>query len=122
MNLTGGQEITQVPLSSDTSFALALSRQGNKIVYTRKTENVTIWGLDLDRIWKNRPAVTRPWITSTWSDDNPQVSPDGHQIAFQSSRSGVSEIWVCDRDGSHPRQFIHLGAVVSGFPRWSPDG
>jgi Tol biopolymer transport system component len=37
-------------------------------------------------------------------------------------QSGKLEIWLCDRDGSHPRQLTHLGAAVTGFARWSPDG
>ena len=41
---------------------------------------------------------------------------------FNPTASGTGEIWVSDRDGSHARQLTHMGAVVSGFPRWSPDG
>jgi Tol biopolymer transport system component len=64
----------------------------------------------------------RPWISSTLGAFNPQFSPDGQKIAFQSNTSGYAEIWICDRDGSHARQLTHMGAIVSGFPRWSPDG
>ena len=53
---------------------------------------------------------------------NPQFSPNGEHIAFQSTRSGWSEIWIADRDGSHPRQLTNLKAAVAGFPHWSPDG
>jgi dipeptidyl aminopeptidase/acylaminoacyl peptidase len=29
---------------------------------------------------------------------------------------------MCDRNGANARQLTRLGAVISGFPRWSPDG
>jgi Tol biopolymer transport system component len=32
------------------------------------------------------------------------------------------EIWVCDEDGSNPRQLTAFGKGRSGSPRWSPDG
>jgi Tol biopolymer transport system component len=32
------------------------------------------------------------------------------------------EIWLCGRDGSHPRQVTNLGGPPAGTPNWSPDG
>ena len=52
---------------------------------------------------------------------NPQISPDGKLIAFDSNRSGNSEIWICDRDGSSPLQLTSFGVPSTGAPRWSPD-
>jgi len=42
-------------------------------------------------------------------------------VAFVSNRSGESEIWVADPDGSNAVQVTSV-AVLPGFPRWSPDG
>ena len=64
----------------------------------------------------------RRWIASSSAERTPAFSPDGRQIAVQSERSGWSEIWIHDRDGSHPRQLTGLKALVAGFPHWSPDG
>lgn len=50
----------------------------------------------------------------------PQFSPDGRKIAFQTGRSGYSEIWICDSDGSNPVQVTALQGFA-GSPRWSPD-
>jgi Tol biopolymer transport system component len=53
---------------------------------------------------------------------NPQYSPDGQSIAFHSTRSGASEIWIADRDGGNPRRLTYTNARTTATPRWSPDG
>lgn len=55
-----------------------------------------------------------------WNFD-PQISPDGSRIAFQSTRSGQYELWVADRNGASTRQLTRSGTYKSP-PRWSPDG
>jgi Tol biopolymer transport system component len=51
----------------------------------------------------------------------PQFSPDGKKIAFNSSRSGSNEIWTCDREGRNPVQLTSSNGSQLGSPRWSPD-
>jgi Tol biopolymer transport system component len=122
INLADNRNIVPIPIPTDNSVALALSSQGKRVVYTRDTSVVNVWAIDLNAVQNRSLSITRPWIASTWTEDNPQFSPDGQHIAYQSVRSGRSEIWVCDRDGSHPRQLTSLGSITSGFARWSPDG
>ena len=52
----------------------------------------------------------------------PQLSPDGHRVAFTSTRSGDWEIWVADLDGSNAVKLTSMRARAAGFPHWSPDG
>jgi Tol biopolymer transport system component len=125
INLSGSRKSEPVPLSVDSSSVLDLSRRGNRLVYTREIPTTTtVWAVDLPpptgRL--SQSSSPKPWISSISQAGNPQFSPDGHQVAFQSDSSGTGEIWICDRDGSHARQLTHMGAIVSGFPRWSPDG
>jgi TolB protein len=56
------------------------------------------------------------------NDRRPTWSPDGKQIAFDSTRSGSYQVWTINPDGSGLQQ---LTEYVSGpvlFADWSPDG
>jgi len=60
-------------------------------------------------------------IASTRWDTGPQYSPDGSKIVFASERSGHSEVWLSNADGSNPVQLTSLEST-SGSPGWFPDG
>jgi Tol biopolymer transport system component len=54
---------------------------------------------------------------------DPAWAPNGKSIAYDYRPPGFSirEIWLVDRDGTHPRQVTRL-RQVSAIPSWSPDG
>ena len=92
---------------------------GNRLVYSRRYYNPDIWAIDIQAGQAPRAG---PFIASNELEMNPQYSPDGERIAFQSNRSGHVEIWTCGRDGDQCRQLTFLNVELNGFPRWSPDG
>ncbi|MEK7389388.1 MAG: Tol-Pal system beta propeller repeat protein TolB [Elusimicrobiota bacterium] len=53
------------------------------------------------------------------SNEDPAWSPDGRFLAFSSTRSGRSQIWVMDGDGSAPRLMADVPGA-SSTPHWSP--
>ena len=53
-------------------------------------------------------------------DSAPAWSPDGRQIAFESTMDGDREIYVINADGSNLRQLTHNTLWDEG-PAWSPD-
>jgi Tol biopolymer transport system component len=64
-------------------------------------------------------GITNPSILTndTKSDYDPVFSPDGTRIAFTSTRSGNSDIWVMDSDGSKPTQ-LTFHPLVDRRPQW----
>jgi len=76
-------------------------------------------------IWVKAAAAATPahkLIASTRLDTNPQFSPDGRKLVFRSERSGRSQIWVSNSDGSKPLQLTSFTEGYLNAPRWSPDG
>ena len=109
----------------EASTSIALSLSGNRLVYSKEIEDKNIWRLDLkpaSGARAKRQASAFRVIASTYEDGQPQYSPDGKYIAFQSDRSGDVEIWIANSDGSSSRQLTRMRAKISGYPRWSPDG
>jgi eukaryotic-like serine/threonine-protein kinase len=124
MTLSSPPRMEPLPISADNAFALAISPKGDRLIYTRPIHSINIWAVEPAAALSAKSAqqAPRPFIASSQEERTPSFSPDGQQIAFQSTRTGFSEIWAVDRDGSHPRQLTELRGTIAGYPRWSPDG
>jgi serine/threonine protein kinase len=109
------------PLGSvgEGACCATISRQGNRFVYARWTWDLDIWRTEI--LHKGKTSAIVKLIASTRSEFQPQYSPDGSKIVFASDRSGPTEIWICNGDGSNPVQLTSLESK-SGTPRWFPDG
>ncbi len=93
----------------------------NRIVYAQANgRGISIWRLHGPGLQVSGRAPTQV-IASSGDDTNPRYSPDGTRIAFESTRSGTNQIWVCSSEGSGQVQLTNLGGY-SGAPGWSPDG
>ncbi|HUV13961.1 MAG TPA: protein kinase [Acidobacteriota bacterium] len=118
-------ELLRVPVSGGTSTRmmglegrdLAISRQGRRLAVAQQSHSANIWKLDLETA-KSESAT--PFIVSTRFDGNPAFSRSGEKIVFTSGRSGESEIWICNLEGTSLLQLTTIGDC--GSPRWSPDG
>jgi len=95
------------------------SISGNRLAYVHLKFNNNIWRRSLHSFAASSPDK---FISSTRMESGPQFSPDGSKVAFESTRSGAYEVWLCRSDGSGPMQLTHLNPSVTGTPRWSPDG
>lgn len=108
-------------LGGEEALEPALDSAGRRLVYSRAA---VVDSLNTLRLCGTNctPEAPEKLLYSTKLARNPSYSPDGQQIAFESSRSGHMEIWVCGRDGSSPRQVTGLAGPPAGTPNWSPDG
>ena len=52
-------------------------------------------------------------------DASPCWSPDSKRIAFSSTREGIENIWIMDKDGDNKKQLTKKGGM---YPRFSEDG
>lgn len=68
-------------------------------------------------------GTARPLLSGMAFERNPVFSPDGRQFAFISDRSGVTNLWIANADGTGLKQLSHDGSVaIYTSPAWSADG
>ncbi len=117
----GGAPERVTELAAVNATEPAISRQGHRLAYRHVTTNANIWQIRLSAS-NTRASAPAKLISSTRFQDVQQYSPDGKKIVFASDRSGSSQIWLCDNDGSNPVQLTFMNASNNGTPRWSSDG
>ncbi len=105
-------------LFAQDAYSPSFSRRGNRLAFARRFETIDIWRIDLSQ----NPPHPRKLIASSRIQENPQLSPDGSKIVFESTRSGAREIWISDSSGEDPLRLTSFGGPLTGTPRWSADG
>src|SRR5438552_88388 len=118
---TAGGHPERLTTAERDVYSPTISRQKNRLAYTQSLMDGNIWRIGLYNP-KGRDDSPLKLISSTQEESGPQYSPDGKRIVFASRRSGSFEIWLCESDGSNPRQLTSIGGPLAGTPRWSPDG
>lgn len=97
----------------------AISPAGGELAYVRQNiEQTSILRVQVARGPSGGPDRWSRLMSSTRRDFTADISPDGKRLVFSSARSGTTEIWVSNLDGSDLKRLASLGAT----PRWSPDG
>jgi Tol biopolymer transport system component len=118
-----GTGIDQVPGSIYGDFEPTWSADGSKLVFANFAQNpsrTSGFNSYADVVVMNIDGTGRTRLTDHWgSVSGPAWSPDGSKIAFASDRSGQSEIYVMNADGSGLVQVTTTGGQG---PEWSPDG
>jgi Tol biopolymer transport system component len=119
-------------LTFDTAggnFTPVESPDGLRIAFSSVRAGVghpEVWVMDAGGSGQRRLTVIRelPGQEFVWSL-HPTWSPDGGQIAYASTASGSTQIWVMNADGSDQRQLTAgLGPDYpdANVPAWSFDG
>lgn len=99
--------------------ALAISKSG-RVVYSAQFRDTAFYEAPLSG--SSHQPLAGSGFSSTLLEQTPHYSPDGARVAFTSTRSGVEEIWIANRDGSNPQQVTSMGGPQCSNPQWSPDG
>jgi Tol biopolymer transport system component len=117
--LTLDGQLTQFPFGEEAS-APAVAARGGRMAYVRDRKTVDIWRADLAAAHPEESSVRL--IYSTHAQMLPRFSPDGARIAFQSNRSGSTEIWVTDARGADPDRLTSFNGPFTSAPSWCSDG
>ena len=126
MAVSGNQPPARIPYVGEDGLMPAISRpqpgKPARLVYVRSFVDTNLWKVETSA--PGAPSTTAPVsaIESTRPEYMCQFSPDGRRVAFTSSRSGDSEIWVSDGDGSNAVQLTNMRAQETMGAHWSPDG
>jgi Tol biopolymer transport system component/DNA-binding winged helix-turn-helix (wHTH) protein len=132
----GGYSIFRVPVDGGAPHVVAggsaklkhpaVARASGQIVYESWAYEINLWESPIpaarfeegDGLAAMRPVVQ---ASDLWNH-SPDLSADGKQLAFVSTRSGESQVWAANRDGSSPRQVSTFTRAALRQPRWSADG
>ena len=99
--------------------APSVSPDGKRIAFTSdvaETDNFDVYVINRDGTGLRR-LTTEPGI-----DAEPDWSPAGHTIAFNSDRDGDAELYLMRPDGGGVAQVTRNEEVQDIHPDWSPDG
>ncbi len=118
--IAGGEPVRVTPQSP--SYLHGWSPDGQWLVYTggRKATEGGPEKYDIYKIPAGGGAEVR-LTDSPGLSDGPEFSPDGQWIYFNSSRSGLMQLWRMRPDGSGQEQ-VTDDAWNNWFPHLSPDG
>ena len=105
-----------------TIVELQLSPSGNEVVYLLQETNLkdnrhvrTMWRMSTT----GRMEPIR--VTDSDKDFSPRWSPDGKSLAFLSTRSGLTQIWLLDISSNKSERITDSATSILSF-KWAPDG
>jgi eukaryotic-like serine/threonine-protein kinase len=117
-----GAESQRIPGTDDTNNLSISMHPPERLVYQKFYSDSDIYRMDIPPTAKASAPATRI-IASSQRDGDPELSPDGTKIVFNSTRSGYCELFLCKADGASPVQLTSFaGARSAGAPVWSHDG
>ena len=96
-----------------TWVSLDVSRDGKTVVFDL-VGHLYVMGID----GGNATAIT----SGLPFDSQPRFSPDGKKIVFVSDRSGSTNVWISNGDGSGAKQLTSDTNSMFVSPSWTPDG
>ena len=115
-----GTDKQQVTHMSVTAIFPDFSPDGSKIVFcrparpSRRAQHL--------RRQQRRQRRSHQLTSGVGNNVYPAFSPDGTKIVFTSNRTGTSQVWLMNADGSNQTQLTFDPQPKDQVPDWSPDG
>jgi serine/threonine-protein kinase len=115
------------PLTQSKKFQVpsSFTPDGKRLAYFEGGGNLQIWTVALeDREGQWKAGKPEQWLKSSFNMSNPEFSPDGRWLAYQSNETGEPEVYVraFPPPSSWPdrkRQISNSGGTA---PRWLRNG
>jgi dipeptidyl aminopeptidase/acylaminoacyl peptidase len=121
------QEAAKHPITFDDMIKMhrvaepQISRDGKWVAYTVATPDMDA-NRNASNIWIVSTSGGAPsQLTQSGHDSSPAWSPDGQTIAFLSSRSGESQVYLLSLEGGEAQRLTKL-STGADVVKWSPDG
>ena len=121
MTLSPDSAPERLSVAGDGAYNPTISPRGSRLVFSRSLARTNIWSLELDGVGRAKGQAVAAF-RSTWGEQCPAFSQDGTKVAFESRRSGSSQVWVCRSNGSDCSQVTKFVGRHAGSPAWSPNG
>jgi hypothetical protein len=96
---SGGSNQTRFATTGLQEVHPRFSRNGQKITFARHVLDDT--GFNLQVFVRNINGANETQLTSTGANSNPEFSPDGNRIFFNSNRDGNTELYSMAIDGTN---------------------
>jgi Tol biopolymer transport system component/PKD repeat protein len=109
-----GKNQTRLTTNNANLGRFTSSLDGRRIIYVLESEAGDMYTISDDGKWLFPIEQGQMMF-------EPNMSPDGKKIAFQSWATGSGEICVMDVDGGNVVQLTNTGNY-NDYPSWSPDG
>ena len=117
---TGAPQGEPEPATTPSGYTQhpGFSRDGRSMAYVEVINRINLQQVAFD---PTQPSTARVWITQgARPTKNPDVSPDGEWIVFDSITDNQEDLFIVSRTGKGLRQLTNDVYKDRG-PRWSPD-
>src|SRR5262245_51747373 len=118
----GTGEVQKLTSGPNVKYGGSFHPSGKFLVYSEQSANtsadIMILPIEGDEAGGWKPGTPKPFLAAPYNESSPQFSPDGRWIAYISSESGPSQIYVRPFPGPGGKWQISNGA--GDDPTWSP--